>query len=962
MYKSIFKQTAIAYCISLSITPALAEKGVNITAGSEYTATEGTVYNQGFSTTGGFSVNGGTLNIENNVTIDMTNANINPNGGGILILGNGSKVNGTDNLKIHVNQLQKGIEFKPNSSGSTISLGNNASITAENNSSINVSGSNHTLISGDNLSLASSYSALHVLANGSTINIGKNATLSSTGSSASVIQGQGNTVSVGDGGKLITSGYGVNLNGTDNIVNLGEVQVSGSRAVLMQGTNNTLTVASGSVLSGKINPQRPENGATTLAIGGTNNTVKIDNSTLMSAGGRTLRLGSSGKNAINDGNTVNLNNVTIKADYDDPNYQKDDSLIGILTTNNEQLDNEYEFTLNLNSGLIESTNSNLIDSSMELNQDSDLVSSAKTLINMNNVAMNNTNGHYLVNFGTSDLLQNRTDLTLNLTHTNATSFSKGIVNNDQSTLLLNLDASQIMGDIVNNSGSQGSMQINASNGSVIMGDIYSLNSEGIVDEDNAYTSVTLKNASWLHDQNSHVVDLVNGGNVIFNSLDNGHTLTVHGDYIGNDGYILFNGQLEGDDSTTDKLVVKGNTSGMTSVSVNNIGGQGAQTVNGIELINVSGDSAGVFEQSGRIVAGAYEYFLNRGEGDNSKNWYLTNQLDESGGSEVAIIRPEAGGYSNNLYVANHLFNTRLHDRLGETQYTDILTGEKKITSMWLRNVVGHTNVTSGDAQLKTGSNRYVMQLGGDIAQWSNNDANRYHLGLMAGHGRVSGKTTNTLTGYQAKSHVDGYSLGAYGTYYANQDDKTGLHVDTWAQYNWFNNRVNGDSQAEEKYDTRGITASVESGYTVLLNKTQSSKGNTNHWYVQPKAQLTYLGVTMGKHTEHNGTRVKGEGENSIQTRLGVKLFGQGHATQHNLTAREFQPFVEANWIYNSKATGTSMDGEKINQQGTRNIGEIKVGLEGSITTNTDMWFNIAQQVGKNSYSDTQGMLGVKLRF
>lgn len=456
-------------------------------------------------------------------------------------------------------------------------------------------------------------------------------------------------------------------------------------------------------------------------------------------------------------------------------------------------------------------------------------------------------------------------------------------------------------------------------------------------------------------------NITNAG--LINWMKLGQTLIVDGDYIGITGSVLrFNSVLADDNSVTDKMVVNGDTSGMTSIYVNNMGGTGAKTLNGIELIHVNGLSEGNFIQSGRIVAGAYDYTLNRGVGTNSSNWYLTSTLNSVDPVDPTVIRPEAGGYINNLYMANQLFNTRLHDRLGETQYTDVLTGEKRVTSMWLRNVAGHTNNKSGGNQLKTGSNRYVMQLGGDVAQWSDNGLDRYHIGLMAGYGRVSGKTSNNLTGYQAKSHIDGYSIGIYGTYYANQEDKTGLYVDTWAQYNWFHNRVNGDNLAEEKYNAKGISASAETGYTFLMNETYSSNGNINRWFIQPKAQVTYSGVNMDNHTESNGTQVSGNGENGIQTRLGVRLFGLGHALQDNPSDREFQPFVEANWINNSTKIGVSMDGTQINQSGTRNIGEIKAGLEGRLTKNTDIWFNVAQQVGTDNYTDTQGMLGVKVHF
>lgn len=76
-------------------------------------------------------------------------------------------------------------------------------------------------------------------------------------------------------------------------------------------------------------------------------------------------------------------------------------------------------------------------------------------------------------------------------------------------------------------------------------------------------------------------------------------------------------------------------------------------------------------------------------------------------------RPEAGSYLANNFAANTLFMTRLHDRLGETQYTDMLTGGKKVTSLWMRNVGGHTRFKDGSGQLKTQSNSYVLQLGGD---------------------------------------------------------------------------------------------------------------------------------------------------------------------------------------------------------------------------------------------------------
>ncbi|KYZ90247.1 hypothetical protein ACM47_22500 [Escherichia coli] len=92
-------------------------------------------------------------------------------------------------------------------------------------------------------------------------------------------------------------------------------------------------------------------------------------------------------------------------------------------------------------------------------------------------------------------------------------------------------------------------------------------------------------------------------------------------------------------------------------------------------------------------------------------------IPEPPAPEQPTLRPESGSYIANLAAANTMFTTRLHDRLGDTQYIDMLTGEVKTTSLWMRNVGGHTRFKDSSGQLSTQSNRYVLQLGGDLAQW-----------------------------------------------------------------------------------------------------------------------------------------------------------------------------------------------------------------------------------------------------
>lgn len=504
-------------------------------------------------------------------------------------------------------------------------------------------------------------------------------------------------------------------------------------------------------------------------------------------------------------------------------------------------------------------------------------------------------------------------------------------------------------------------------------------------------SLQMSDATWNMTNSSTLTDLtLNSGSVVnFGHADGEpwQTLTINEDFTGNGGKLVFNTVLNDDASETDKLKVLGNTAGNAFVAVNNIGGTGAQTVEGIEIIEVAGNSDGTFEKAGRIVAGAYDYNVVQ----KGSNWYLTSFIPAPPDPEdpdpvdphdpdpvdpdpvdpiipepeIPVAppvteqqyRPEAGSYLANNYAANTLFMTRLHDRLGETQYIDMLTGEKKVTSMWMRNVGAHTRFKDGSGQLKTQSNSYVMQLGGDLAQWSSDGLDRWHIGAMAGYANSQNRTQSSLTGYHSRGQVTGYSVGLYGTWYANDADKTGTYVDTWMLYNWFDNKVMGQEQATEKYKSSGITASVEAGYSFKLGENER-----NSYWLQPKAQVVWMDVQADSHREANGTRVKDNTDGNLMTRLGVKAFINGHNAIDDGKSREFQPFVEANWIHNTQTTRVKMDDVSNDMRGTKNIGELKVGVEGQITPSLNVWSNVAQQIGDKGYSDTRGMLGVKYNF
>lgn len=134
----------------------------------------------------------------------------------------------------------------------------------------------------------------------------------------------------------------------------------------------------------------------------------------------------------------------------------------------------------------------------------------------------------------------------------------------------------------------------------------------------------------------------NNAGTVDMTADNSATsvLTVHGNYVGNNGQLHLQTVLGDENSATDKLVVTdGSISGHTQLAVSNLGGIGGLTRNdGIEVVqalNGAVSSPDAFALNGTVSAGAYQYFLFHGGTTAGKehNWYLR--------SSVVAVQPPA---------------------------------------------------------------------------------------------------------------------------------------------------------------------------------------------------------------------------------------------------------------------------------------------------------------------------------
>ncbi|WP_331271834.1 autotransporter outer membrane beta-barrel domain-containing protein [Proteus terrae] len=102
--------------------------------------------------------------------------------------------------------------------------------------------------------------------------------------------------------------------------------------------------------------------------------------------------------------------------------------------------------------------------------------------------------------------------------------------------------------------------------------------------------------------------------------------------------------------------------------------------------------------------------------------------------------------------------------------------------------------------------------------------------------------------------------------------------------------------------------------------------------------------TTNDHTEANRTQISSSGENNIRTRLELRAYLYDHNAINEDKDRNFEPFVETNWIYNSKQYG------------------VKIGIEGQINKNLNLWGNVSQQIGDPGYSDAQEVFGIKYMY
>ncbi|HBU8230225.1 TPA: autotransporter outer membrane beta-barrel domain-containing protein [Morganella morganii] len=463
----------------------------------------------------------------------------------------------------------------------------------------------------------------------------------------------------------------------------------------------------------------------------------------------------------------------------------------------------------------------------------------------------------------------------------------------------------------------------------------------------------------------------NGGSIwLASQKETESRLNVGGDFTANGGSITLNTVLNRghEDTMTDQLVVDGNVytgkNGATTLNINNVGGEGADTLkqpDAIKVVHVSGKSdKNAFKLGGPVAIGVYEYLLHKGYKDDS--WYLdsfdTNVYppDENKEDPNRNVNPEIGGHMANRMAALGMFSMTLHDRLGEPHYADSFKGDENASSVWLRITGDRQRQDAVSRSLRLKGDTYTTQLGGDIINW-NNDAQDTTIrgGIMGAIGKSDYTSSAKRTGTKADAKIDrAYSVGLYGTWYQNREDENNAYADVWAQYSWFDNKVSMAGSSSD-YKSRLVSASVETGYSMAVYKPDADK----QWLLTPQAQVIFNSYDSDDSSSGTGLVMKGGRSNSVDTRLGARLT---YANQKQ-SDKSAQPFVEVNWLHSTaKSDMTFNEHYTFSDDRPANRFEIKAGVEGQISPNWTVWGNVSHQMGADDYSGDRAMIGVKYQW
>ena len=449
-------------------------------------------------------------------------------------------------------------------------------------------------------------------------------------------------------------------------------------------------------------------------------------------------------------------------------------------------------------------------------------------------------------------------------------------------------------------------------------------------------------------------NLSNAGTINWKNAAPGQTLTVTGNYAGNNGTLNINTNLGNDSSATDKLVVNGDTSGSSTIKVTNAGGSGAQTVEGIQVVQVDGNSAGTFSLASPVQAGAYEYQLFQGgtstptDGD----WYLRSKLTTVDctvtNTCTPIYRPGVAGYvSGQTANAHQGFDqlANLHERMSEQRQ---VSADGKQT--WGR-IYHRQESNDGHDRFSYDQNSTGLQIGQDLWVKNDNQAQK-HAGVSLSYVHSNADFNDSvrpLAGLEAGTgsmSADSIGLGGYYTHMG--DD--GRYLDVVGQISHLRNKFT------DSYAGKATQTGWRAGLSAEVGKPVAEyKG----WKFEPQAQLSYQYTDYGSFNDAI-SKVEGYDAHTLRGRVGLRV----HKDVNYGTDRQAQYYAIGNVIHDFiKPEAVTIGNTTVRENFDRTYWELGAGIQGQVAKNTYVYADARyQQSFHGNQHAGKVNVGIKTRF
>ncbi|MBV4455897.1 MULTISPECIES: autotransporter outer membrane beta-barrel domain-containing protein [Pseudomonas] len=482
-----------------------------------------------------------------------------------------------------------------------------------------------------------------------------------------------------------------------------------------------------------------------------------------------------------------------------------------------------------------------------------------------------------------------------------------------STANMNVDHSDLIGDVVVEEGSTAKLQLN--NRASLTGQLKNV------------AELSVNDASrWVLVGDSNVTALkMGGGAVHFGGADEFYQLDVKS-LEGNGTFVMHT-----DFSTheTDFLNVEGRAEGNHSLL---LAATGSELASGapIKVVHTEGGDAHFSLVGDTVDIGAYAYGLQK----DGTDWLLdpTRRGTSTGAHSILALFNSAPTV---LYGEMSILRTRM----GELRFS-----EGASNGLWMRSYGNKFDVAANKNGAGYAQTQKGFTIGAD-APLSGGDG-QWLAGVMAGHSTSDLSLTRGSSG-----EVKSYYLGGYATWL---DAESGLYFDGVVKLNRLHTEndvtMSDGKKAKGNYSQNAVGASAEFGRHIKLD---------NDFFVEPYGQLSATITQAQSYELSNGLQAKGDRSSSVVGKLGVTVgkniqLESGGVLQPYLRTAVAHEFDQSNKVFvNDQSFNNDLSGSRI---------ELAAGVAMSVSENVKLHADFETSQGKKIDQPWGVNFGVRYDF